>query len=301
VVAERRRTGSATFAEPAAAETAYAKVNLTLRVVRRRDDGYHDLESLVAFAAFGDRVVFRPGAKLELRVAGPTASDAGPLDDNLVLKAARRLAERVEDLRLGRFGLVKRLPAGAGLGGGSADAAAALRLLARANGLALDDDRVVEAARKTGADVPVCLDPRARWMRGTGDILSAPVALPKLPAVLVHPGQGLETRLVFGALRISPRPSRREADVTLPPDRAGLVQTLARDVNDLEPPAVGLAPVIGEILDVLRPQPGCDLARMTGSGSACFGLFRTQRAAGAAARAIATAYPAWWVKATTLG
>ncbi len=186
-------------------EAAPAKVNLTLRVVGRRADGYHDLESLVVFAGVGDRLAFAPARALDLKVRGPTAGAAGNLSDNLVFKAARALADRVPGLKLGRFELSKRLPVAAGLGGGSADAAAALRLLARANRLTLDDPRLIQAARATGADVPVCLDPRPRVMRGIGDVLSAPLDLPRLPAVLVNPGVAVPTKDVFAALAL-PRP-----------------------------------------------------------------------------------------------
>ncbi|HZN30648.1 MAG TPA: 4-(cytidine 5'-diphospho)-2-C-methyl-D-erythritol kinase, partial [Xanthobacteraceae bacterium] len=186
----------------ARAEPAPAKVNLTLRVVGRRADGYHDIESLVVFADIGDALTFVPARALTLAVRGPTAAAAGHTADNLVLKAARALAERVDGLKLGRFALSKRLPVAAGLGGGSADAAAALRLMARANRLAPDDPRLMAAARATGADVPVCLDPRPRFMRGTGDILSDPLDLPRLDAVLVNPGVAVATKDVFAALRL---------------------------------------------------------------------------------------------------
>ena len=182
------------MAASARAEKAPAKVNLTLRVLGRRADGYHDIESLVAFAGVGDALTFTPGPALTLAVGGPTAGAAGDTADNLVLKAARALAERVEGLALGSFALSKRLPVAAGLGGGSADAAAALRLLARANGIARDDRRLIEAARATGADVPVCLDPRVRLMRGIGDVLSDPLDLPRylpcwsIPASRSRPG-----------------------------------------------------------------------------------------------------------------
>ncbi|HMK79009.1 MAG TPA: 4-(cytidine 5'-diphospho)-2-C-methyl-D-erythritol kinase, partial [Xanthobacteraceae bacterium] len=172
----------------ALAELAPAKVNLTLHVLGRRADGYHEIESLVVFADVGDRLTLAPGAALSLRVTGPTAAAAGEGGDNLVLKAARALAERVEGLRLGRFSLEKQLPVAAGLGGGSSDAAAALRLIAQENSLPLDDTRLSGAARATGADVPVCLAARARMMRGIGEILGQPLALPPLPAVLVNPG-----------------------------------------------------------------------------------------------------------------
>src|SRR3954454_24685720 len=176
------------MASTARAEKAPAKVNLTLRVLGRRADGYHELESLVAFAGVGDALTFAPGDALTLAVSGPTAPAAGDSADNLVLKAARALAQRIAGLTLGRFALSKRLPVAAGLGGGSADAAAALRLLAHANGIAPDDPRLMQAAQATGADVPVCLDPRPRVMRGVGDVLSAPLDLPRLFAVVVCPG-----------------------------------------------------------------------------------------------------------------
>src|SRR5712691_12334158 len=156
----RSPAAAKSFVPAARAEPAPAKVNLTLRVLGRRADGYHDIESLVVFAGVGDALTFAPGGALALAVSGPTASAAGDVADNLVLKAARALAERVEGLSLGHFVLTKRLPVAAGIGGGSADAAAALRLLARASHIGLDDRRLIEAASATGADVPVCLDPR---------------------------------------------------------------------------------------------------------------------------------------------
>ena len=171
-------------------EKAHAKVNLTLRVIGRRADGYHDIESLVVFAGLGDVLTFVPAGALALAVRGPTARASGAIADNLVLRAARALADRVEGIKLGRFALSKRLPVAAGLGGGSADAAAALRILACENNMGLDDPRLMQAARATGADVPVCLEPRARLMRGIGDILSDPLDVPRLAAILVNPRGG---------------------------------------------------------------------------------------------------------------
>src|ERR1700730_18335156 len=191
------------FAKSEAA-LAPAKVNLTLRILGRRADGLHELESLVAFAPFGDRLTFWPGAPLDLKVSGPMAAGAGPLTDNLVLRAVRALAGRIDGLKFGRFALTKQLPSGAGLGGGSADAAAALRLIAKVNRLGLDDARIHEAARATGADVPVCLDSRPRIMRGIGEILSAPLTLPKLGILVVHPGLAVPTGPVFKALGLAP-------------------------------------------------------------------------------------------------
>ena len=169
-------------------DRAFAKINLSLHVVGRREDGWHLLDSLVMFGGVCDGLTYMPGGKLSLVVEGPTAAAAGAIDDNLVVAAARALAARVANLRLGRFYLRKHLPIAAGLGGGSADAAAALRLLARANDLAATDPRVMEAACATGADVPVCLLSRARLMHGIGHDLGPPANLPPLPAVLVNPG-----------------------------------------------------------------------------------------------------------------
>jgi 4-diphosphocytidyl-2-C-methyl-D-erythritol kinase len=287
------------MAVAAGAEKAPAKVNLTLRVLGRRADGYHDIESLVAFAGVGDALTFKPGDDLALTVGGPTAAAAGDVADNLVLKAARALAERIAGVRLGRFTLSKRLPVAAGLGGGSADAAAALRLLARANALAPDDPRLMQAARATGADVPVCLNPRPRRMRGIGDILSDPLDLPRLFAVLVNPGVAVATADVFAALAAPPAGQSGPAAEPLGP--AALLAEIAGGRNDLEAPAIELEPAIAVVLAVLRKLPGCRLARMSGSGPTCFGLFDSSRTASAAARTLRVGYPAWWVRATVLG
>jgi 4-diphosphocytidyl-2-C-methyl-D-erythritol kinase len=287
------------MARAADAEKAPAKVNLTLRVLGRRADGYHDIESLVAFAGVGDVLTFTPGGALALTIGGPTAAAAGESADNLVLKAAHALAERVQGLKLGQFALSKRLPVAAGLGGGSADAASALRLLARANGLALDDSRLMQAARATGADVPVCLDPRTRLMRGIGEILSAPLDLPRLFALLVNPGVAVATRDVFARLTM---PSATKTAPRPPPrDAAALLAEIAAGRNDLEAPAIELEPVIAKALATLRKLSGTRLARMSGSGATCFALFNSTRAASAAARALRVGHPDWWVRATVLG
>lgn len=283
----------------AGAEKAPAKVNLTLRVIGRRADGYHDIESLVAFADVGDALTFSPGGALALRVAGPTAAAVGQIADNLVLKAARALAERVERLKLGGFALSKRLPVAAGLGGGSADAAAALRLLARANGLVPDDPRLMQAARATGADVPVCLDPRPRFMRGIGDVLSDPLDLPRLFAVLLNPDVAVATKDVFAALAVPT--GGQTAPAAICTGTAALRDEIARGRNDLEAAAIELEPAIADALAVLRKLPGCRLARMSGSGATCFGLFDSMDAARGAARRLRVGYPDWWVRATALG
>lgn len=283
-------------------DSAPAKVNLTLSVLGRRPDGYHDLESLVAFADVGDELSFALDGELALTVNGPRAAQAGEAADNLVIKAALALTARVPELRTGTFQLDKRLPVAAGLGGGSADAAAALRLLARANGLAVYDVRLFEAARATGADVPVCLDPRPRLMRGIGDVLSAPLALPRLPAVLVNPGVALSTKSVF--VRWTPAAEPAAFDLTklsATLSRDECLQLLALHGNDLEAPAMALESTIAEVLAALRALPDCRLARMSGSGATCFALFTAAAAAIEGAQALAAAHPHWWVRATALG
>ncbi len=284
-------------------ESAPAKVNLTLRVLRRRDDGFHDIESLVVFASVGDRLSFSSGGSLTLRVHGPGALAAGEGDDNLVLKAARAIAARRPDVVLGVFELDQRLPVAAGLGGGSADAAAALRLVAKANGLASDDPNLYAAARATGADVPVCLDPRPRIMRGIGEVLSGPLALPPLPAVLVNPGVALATRSVFDGWKPMSSPAAALDDTAIGrlTDAKELVHLLAAQSNDLEAPAIGLRPAVADVLAALRALDGCGLARMSGSGATCFGLFASADAAAAAEKVLPIKQPGWWVKATMLG
>ena len=182
---------------------AEAKINLTLRVIGRRADGYHELESVVAFAGLCDWLAFDPGDNLTLEVLGPRAREAGPIEENLVVRAARLLATSIPGLRLGRFRLMKWLPAAAGLGGGSADAAAALRLLAAEAGLSVNDPRVRASAREAGADVLACLSPQARVIRGIGDKLGPAIRLPNIFAVLVNPQVQAPTSKVFAAFDLA--------------------------------------------------------------------------------------------------
>jgi 4-diphosphocytidyl-2-C-methyl-D-erythritol kinase len=287
---------SALFSEPAP-----AKVNLTLRILGKRTDGYHELESLVVFARLADQVTLTLDAALGLDLDGPTAAAAGDVADNLVLRAVRKLVERTDGLRLGRFALTKRIPVAAGLGGGSSDAAAALRLIMRVNGIARDDRHVMDAARATGADVPVCLDPRPRVMRGIGEALSAPLDLPELPAVLANPGVLVPTRDVFGKLGLAPGERRgvaSEIDAGRPRGAQALVDYLVSQPNDLEAPAIALQPIIADVLGALARQDGCLLARMSGSGATCFGLFATEDAAAGAAKALVSSQSTWWVAPT---
>jgi 4-diphosphocytidyl-2-C-methyl-D-erythritol kinase len=284
------------------ATRAPAKINLTLHVLGRRADGYHDLESLVVFAGTGDDLRLEPGRTLALEASGPTAPLAGSHSDNLVMKAARLLAERVGGLKVGTFHLTKRLPVAAGIGGGSSDAAAALRLLARLNGLPLSHPSLREAARLTGADVPVCLELRARMMRGAGEELSPALNLPRLFAVLVNPHVPVETPAVFKALGLQPGQglsgAAHPAIEGISPD--ALLALLKETRNDLEPPALKVQPLIGGALGLMRRTPGCRLARMSGSGATVFGLYDDCQAAAEAAKQIRRQQPDWWVKATSL-
>jgi 4-diphosphocytidyl-2-C-methyl-D-erythritol kinase len=293
---------------PALTDEARAKVNLTLRVIGRRVDGYHDLESVVAFADCADRLTLKPGTELNLSTTGPRANDCGEASDNLVLKAARLLGERLGDLEAGEFLLDKLLPVAAGIGGGSADAAAALRLLAWANKLKLDDPRLIEVAQLTGADVPVCLSSRACVMTGVGETL-LPLTLPKMPCVLVNPCVPVATSDVFKALGLRHGELRVGAtDVILydpvwPEAGASVdawIEALAGIGNDLEKPATRIQPVIGEVLSALASASGARLARMSGSGATCFAIFNDDADAQRAAQAIRREHPAWWVHAGAL-
>jgi 4-diphosphocytidyl-2-C-methyl-D-erythritol kinase len=288
-------------------EQGRAKVNLTLRVVGRRFDGLHDLESVVAFADCADRLTLTPGAKLDLTTTGPLAEACGEAADNLVFKAARLLGEMVPDLKLGEFTLDKVLPVAAGIGGGSADAAAALRLLAQANGLALDDARLIEVAKRTGADVPVCLNSRACVMTGVGETL-LPLSVPKMPCVMVNPCVPVATRDVFAALGL------RNGDLLVgasdvmraaawPEPGASVedwVEALAAGANDLEAPAIRIQPVIGAVLSALSASDGAWLARMSGSGATCFAIYENTAEAQRAAQKIRLDHRQWWVHSGVL-
>jgi 4-diphosphocytidyl-2-C-methyl-D-erythritol kinase len=292
---------------PALVEEGRAKVNLSLRVVGRRADGYHDLESVVAFADCADRLTLEPGGELRLATTGPLAAACGETSDNLVFKAAKLLADVVPNLKLGAFALDKVLPVAAGIGGGSADAAAALRLLARLNNLSLDDPRLQEVALATGADVPVCLFSRACDMTGVGEQL-LPLALPSMPCVMVNPRVPVATKDVFrelglrngellvGATDVLEAPAWPEQGGSI----ADWVDVLDTVANDLEAPALRIEPVIGDVLGALRDSGGVKLARMSGSGATCFAIYGASADAHAAAEKIRREHPGWWVHAGTL-
>ena len=284
-----------------------AKVNLSLRVVGRRMDGYHDIESVVAFADCADRLELEPGADLTLITTGPLAGACGELADNLVLKAARLLAEAVPGLRLGAFTLEKLLPVAAGIGGGSADAAAALRLLARLNGLLPDDPRLQQVALATGADVPVCLLSRACDMTGVGEQL-LPLKLPSMPCVMVNPRVPVATKDVFQALGLRKGELLVGASDVIeapawPEEGDSItkwIDILSTVPNDLEAPAMRIEPVIGDVLAALRASDGVKLARMSGSGATCFAIYGEAAHAQVAASKLRRDRADWWVHSGTL-
>ena len=285
-------------------ERAPAKVNLTLKILGKRSDGFHQLVSLAAFASVGDVVELVPEGEISLRVEGPFASGLG--EHNLVLTAASALLERCPKRRAGAFALDKQLPLAAGLGGGSADAAAALRLMQRATPEHVPDKAIARAARQLGADVPVCLNSQACVMRGRGEKLSPVPALPVLPAVLVNPGVALATQQVYAALNAPALPDVHdaEAEASVPASFGSadeLVAHLQQGSNDLQAVAMALAPVIAEVRAALQDTAGCRLARMSGSGPTCFGIFTSADEAHTAAQIISKAHPRWWAVATQLG
>ncbi len=267
-------------------DNAPAKINLTLLVTGRRPDGYHLLDSLVVFAGAHDRLRAAPGDGLTLEIGGPFGAALGSEPDNLVVRAARALAGSAGVRAGARLTLEKHLPVASGIGGGSSDAAAALRLLSRMWGVPIPPG----VAANLGADVPVCLDPRPRRMAGIGETLSAAPGIPDCGILLVNPGVALATKSVFAA---------RAAGFSLPasfpdawPDAAAMAADLAGWGNDLQAAALGVCPAVGLVLEVLRALPGCRLARMSGSGATCFALFDTPAEAGAAASRVSR--PGWW-------
>ncbi|MGD9537575.1 MAG: 4-(cytidine 5'-diphospho)-2-C-methyl-D-erythritol kinase [Alphaproteobacteria bacterium] len=273
---------------------APAKLNLFLHVLGRRDDGYHRLDSLIAFASVHDTVVAAEADRLMLALDGPfgaALADAGP--DNLVLRAARALAEAADRPAHASLTLVKRLPVASGIGGGSADAAAALKALCALWRLDLDAEVLSGLALSLGADVPVCLAGRAARVGGIGEEIAPFDGLPEAGLLLVNPGLPLSTASVFKARAgaFSP-PASFAAPVN---DARALAEALKRTRNDLEAPARTLLPEIGEVLNALDASDGCLLARMSGSGATCFGLFEDEAAASRAAAMLALRHPNWWL------
>lgn len=270
-------------------ETAWAKLNLGLHVRRRRPDGYHEIETLFAFADIGDVLTAEPHSSLELKVSGRFAGDLDGSGDNLVLKAARTLQKACGVERGARLVLDKRLPVASGIGGGSADAAAALRLLARLWDVSPPLALVQDIAAGLGADVPACLASETALGTGLGGQLTPvhPPGLRGTPALLVNPGLPCSTGPVFTAWDGI--------------DRGPLDWREWRQArNDLEGPARAVLPRIGAVLEVLAAQKDAGVARMSGSGATCFALFEDVDACASAARALAHAHPDWWVQPARL-
>jgi 4-diphosphocytidyl-2-C-methyl-D-erythritol kinase len=272
-------------------EAAPAKVNLFLHVTGKRSDGYHLLDSLVVFAEAADRIRFTPSDTLALAITGPFAASLAAEPDNLVLRAARMLAAEAGVRPSGTLNLDKQLPVASGIGGGSADAAATLRLLCRVWRLNPINEVVVHIASRLGSDVPVCLQSTPMVMRGVGERLTPAPSLPSCGLVLVNPGVPLATAAVFRARA----PGNYTPEAALPDTwdtAARMAVALSGLTNDLQSPAIALMPAIQTVLRAIADRPGCLLARMSGSGATCFGLFGNVEDAKAAAGELAG--PGWW-------
>lgn len=283
---------------------APAKINLSLHVTGQREDGYHLLDSLVVFASVGDRIEVRPGSKMSVRTRGPEARGVPNDRSNLVF--------RVADLFEGRTGaaitLTKGLPVASGIGGGSADAAAAFRGLMTCWSDGEVDPQMFDPARTPmaakllalGADIPVCLQSAPARMRGIGEVIDPLPPLPVLHVVLINPRVAVSTPQVFGAMdsrENAPMPARVPAFTGL----QGFVSWLGQQRNDLQDAALRIAPEIGHLLDAIFADPNCMLARMSGSGATCFGIFESADLAKSAAERFRAAYPDYWVQPARLG
>lgn len=276
---------------------APAKVNLSLHITGKRADGYHMLDSLVVFTDFGDVVEIHPDERLTLKISGPFAGNLSA-HDNLVLKAARLLVQYAGKPLGARITLHKQIPVGAGLGGGSADAAAALRGLRDVWDIELDDTALAQMALALGSDLPVCLQAQPSWVSSIGEHIE-PIRLETdMWIVLVNPGIPLPTAQVYKSYV---PPHRQAATHT---KRIGsqreLVDLVTPLHNDLQPAAFSLLPEIKNVLAMIAHTPNCLLVRMSGSGATCYGLYESEISARQAADAIKTAQPAWWIQETRI-
>ena len=278
---------------------APAKINLYLHVLGRNADGYHQIDSLAAFTRFGDRLEVDDSAGISLQVEGPFAADCGKNGENLALRAAMMLARHASRPVGAALRLCKNIPVAAGLGGGSSDAAAVIRTLMKLWRMELDAGALSALALELGADVPVCLRGRPAIMREVGEKLYDAPVLPPCYVLLANPGIALSTGQVFENLR------GRFGNLPAPlPRRFAHVREMARHLearkNDLQPSAIELAPEIQTVLDALAQTPGCLLARMSGSGATCFGLYASAGELAQAAKAMARAHPGFWMTQTRL-
>lgn len=273
-------------------EIAPAKINLALHVRRRRRDGYHDLETLFAFLRDGDTVTVEPAAADNFALTGPFGALLAGEGDNLVTRAAARFVEHFGIAGHHAITLDKHLPVASGIGGGSADAAATLRALARLHGIAADDPALFAIASELGADVPACLLGKSAVGEGKGDELLPVAGLAGTPVLLVNPGVAVSTGAVFRAWDGVDRGAMPAGSV---------IERALAGRNDLEPPARAIAPVIGEVVAMLAATPGALLARMSGSGATCFALYADEEARRAAASGINAQRPDWWTLQSVLG
>lgn len=273
-------------------EFAPAKINLFLHVGDRRADGFHPLQSLAVFTDMGDRLDFAPASALSLKVQGPFSAGLDGENDNLVLRAARVLGSGGAAITL-----TKNLPVASGIGGGSSDAAAALRGLQRLWNADTDDAVLQALAAGLGSDIPVCVNAETAFMEGRGELLRAAQSMPRIAMLLVNPGVAVPTKDVFAALQ-----TRSGVEMALPQgrfaDTADLLRFLDATRNDLEAPARALQPVIGEVLTTIASLPGALFTRMSGSGATCFGLFADDDCCRRAAQALKGAHPGWWIAPT---
>jgi len=278
-------------------EEARAKLNLDLLVTGRTPGGYHELDSVVVFAELADRLTLKAAESLGLEIVGPFGAALADDQDNLVTRAVQQLSQAAGVVPGVAIRLEKNLPVASGIGGGSADAAATLRGLSALLGLGWSNHQLREIGLELGADVPVCVYGRPARLRGIGERLDPIRGLPDLPLLLVNPGVAIATSAVFKALEL---PSEAFARPALPshPSLARFAVWLGASRNELEPAARSLAPVIGAVLDALGGMEDCLLARMSGSGATCFGIFADLARAEAAADEIRKAEPGWWCKAT---
>ena len=278
---------------------APAKINLFLHVGDKRADGFHALESLVAFTRAGDELDFMATRGLSLTIDGPFGQGLVGQNDNLVLRAAQKLAAKGGILPGAHISLTKNLPVASGIGGGSADAAAALRGLNVMWNLNFPVSVLQEIAAEIGSDIPVCVESIPAWMEGRGELVAPLDQFPEMPVVLINPGVAVPTGPVFAALQ-----TRRGISGLRAPGRlqtqTDVLQFLASTGNDLEAPALKIAPAVGVVLESLKSQTGAALARMSGSGATCFAIFSDNGAAAKAAQQIGAAHPDWWVVATAL-
>ena len=280
---------------------APAKINLALHVTGRRSDGYHDIDTLVMFADVGDTLKAKPDGRLAFDVSGTFSGDVPKDQENLVIAAAEALRAETQIKSGARLSLVKNLPVGAGIGGGSSDAAAALTVLNRLWATGLDRAELMDIGGRLGADIPMCLKGETLRAVGKGDRLFSWPGLPSVPVVVVWPARFVSTGSVFGAVTAFDNPPLPDIEAGAVGNLSDLIEFLANTRNDLTEAACTLEPSIGEALGAIHNCPGCLISRMSGSGSSCFGIFRALSQAKSAATTIARERPEWWVCAATAG